>query len=65
MLRRVAGAILFGMPSHSMETQALITIVRRQANEAIVRDLTAGSDYLQSLDNRFSNVASQGRMKLF
>ena len=65
MLRRVAGAILFGVPSRGMETQALMTVVRGQANEAIVRDLTAGSDYLQSLDDRFSDVASQGRMKLF
>jgi len=30
-----------------------------------VRDLTARSDYLQSLDDRFFDVALQGRMKLF
>ena len=62
MLRHVAGAILFGVPSRGMETQALMTIVRGQANEAIVRDLSVGSGYLQSLDDRFSDVASQGRM---
>jgi len=65
MLRHVAGAILFGVPSRGMETQALRTIVRGQANDAIVRELLVGSGYLQSLDDRFSNVALQGRMKLF
>ncbi len=65
VLRRVAGAIMFGVPSRGMETQALMTVVRGQVNEVIVRDLTGGSGYLQSLDDRFSDVASRGRMKLF
>jgi len=64
MLQHVVGAVLFGVPSRGMETQALMTIVRGQANEAIVRDLTIGSDYLQSLEDRFFDVASHG-MKLF
>jgi predicted alpha/beta hydrolase family esterase len=38
MLRRVGGAILFGVPSRGMETQALLTIVRGQANEATWSD---------------------------
>jgi hypothetical protein len=65
MLRHVVGAVLFGVPSRGMETQALVTMVRGQANEGLVRDLTTGSDYLQSLDDRFFEVALYGRMKLF
>jgi len=65
MLRHVAGAILFGVPSRGMETQALMILVRGHANEAIVRDLIVGSGYLQSLDDRFFDVASHGRMTLF
>jgi predicted alpha/beta hydrolase family esterase len=65
ILRRVAGAVLFGVPSRGMETQALMAMVRGQANEGIVRDLTAKSHYLQSLDDRFLQAALTGTMKLF
>jgi len=65
MLRRVVGAVLFGVPSRGMETKALMTVVRGQANEGLVRDLMVKSDYLQSLDDGFFDVALRGRMKLF
>jgi len=63
IVRQTAGAVLFGVPSRGMETQALMTMVRGQANEGLVRDLTVPSEYLQSLDDRFFEAA--GAMKLF
>jgi hypothetical protein len=61
----VAGAILFGVPSRGMETQAIMSMVREQPNEGLVRDLTTSSGYLCSLHARFFEVALHGRMKLF
>ncbi len=65
ILRQVVGAVLFGVPSRGMETQALMTMVRGQPNERLVHDLAAKSEHLRSLDDRFFGVAQLGGMKLF
>jgi len=65
ILQRTAGAVLFGTPARGMETQALMTMVSGQANAGLIRDLTAPSGYLRSLEDRFFDVATDGRMKLF
>ena len=65
MLQQTAGAVLFGAPTRGMETQALMTMVRGQANEGLIRDLTIPSGYLKSLEDQFFDVAIAGRMKLF
>ncbi|KAK0724323.1 hypothetical protein B0H67DRAFT_102434 [Lasiosphaeris hirsuta] len=57
--------VLFGVPSRGMETQALMTMVNGRPNQDLVRDLTAGSEYLHRLDDRFFEVARCGRMELF
>lgn len=63
IVKQTAGAVLFGVPSRGMETQALMTMVRGQANDGLLRDLTVPSEYLNSLDDQFVEVA--GGMKLF
>jgi alpha-beta hydrolase superfamily lysophospholipase len=45
ILRQVVGAVLFGVPSRGMKTQALMTMVRRRPNERLVRDLAAKSEH--------------------
>jgi len=65
ILRHVVGGVLFGVPSRGMQTQALMTMVRGQPNEGLVRNLTTASEYLRSLDGQFSRVVRQGRMELF
>ena len=63
ILQQTAGAVFFGVPTRGMETQALLTMVRGQANEGLLRDLAIPSKYLQSLADRFVEVS--GRMTLF
>jgi len=63
--RHVAGAVLFGVPSRGMETQALMAMVSGQPNMGLVRGLATSSGYLESLDDRFFDVARRGRMELF
>lgn len=52
----MVGGVLFGVPSRGMETQALMAMVRGQPNEGLVRDLTKGLGYLQSLNEQFFNL---------
>jgi len=65
MLQQTASAVLFGAPTRGMETQALMTMVRGQANESLVRDLIILSGYLKSLEDRFFDIAVAARMRLF
>ena len=64
-LRQTAGAVLFGAPTRGMETQALMAMVSGQANAGLIRDLAEPSEYLKSLEARFFDVTTDGRMKLF
>jgi hypothetical protein len=53
------------VPSRGMETQALLTMVSGQPNATLIHDLTIASDYLQHLDDRFSEVLRRTRIELF
>jgi len=65
ILSRVIGGVLFGVPSHGMETEALMTMVNGQPNENLVQDLDRDSPHLRSLDDKFSGIASLQKMTLF
>lgn len=64
MLRQILGAVMFGVPSCGMETQALMAMVHGRVNEGLVQSLTAQSPHLQSLDELFHVIAHDKRMKL-
>ena len=65
VVQQTAGAVLFGAPTRGMETQALMTMVSGQVNARLVLDLTILSEYLKRLEDRFFDVAMDGRMKLY
>ncbi len=65
ILHHTVGGVLFGVPSRGMETQALMTMVRTQPNEGLLRDLTTGSEYLRSLHGQFSDIIQTTGIKLF
>ncbi|KAH8882335.1 hypothetical protein GQ53DRAFT_847721 [Thozetella sp. PMI_491] len=62
---RFRGGVLFGVPSRGMETTSLRAMVAGLANEQIVLDLTEESEYLRSLDDRFTGIAAMLKMSLF
>jgi hypothetical protein len=66
IVSRTIGSILFGVPSHGMDTTALKEMVRGQPNENLLRDLSlTDSNYLAGLKDRFFQVAISGNMTLF
>jgi hypothetical protein len=65
ILQQTAGAVFFGAPTRGMETQALVTMVSGQPNAGLIRDLAIRSEYLRCLEDRFFDVATDGRMKVF
>ncbi|OTA54770.1 hypothetical protein K449DRAFT_426090 [Hypoxylon sp. EC38] len=59
------GGVFFGVPSQGMATSHLLAMVKGQVNEQLVRDLSMGSEYLRSLDDRFSGLALVRGMCLY
>ena len=59
------GGVLFGVPSHGMNINALRTMVNGKPNERMVLDLGESSEYLRSLDDRFAGISVLLDMKLF
>ncbi|XXH04071.1 hypothetical protein Hte_010482 [Hypoxylon texense] len=57
LLSRFRGGIFFGVPSQGMATSHLLAMVQDQVNEQFVHDLSEDSEYLRSLDDRFSGLA--------
>ncbi|EFX06628.1 hypothetical protein CMQ_6949 [Grosmannia clavigera kw1407] len=58
MRRKIIGAVLFGVPSRGMETEALAAIVNGQPNQVLVNDLSVNSEYLRRLQDRFSMISN-------
>jgi hypothetical protein len=65
IMHRTVGGLMFGVPSRGMETRALMAMVHGQPNENLINALTTGSKDLQTLDDRFFEVALRGRMEMF
>lgn len=53
----ISGAIFFGVPNLGMEQSALLAMVDGTPNEALVADLTPGSDYLVQLHEQMTGLA--------
>jgi predicted alpha/beta hydrolase family esterase len=65
LLDRVRGALFFGVPSHGMTISHLLSMVGEQPNRHFVETLSENSDYLRSLDDRFSGISYLKGMRLF
>ncbi|KAI2465412.1 hypothetical protein F4781DRAFT_424824 [Annulohypoxylon bovei var. microspora] len=59
------GGIFFGVPSQGMSTSHLSILVKDQANEQMVQDLSTGSEYLRDLDDQFSGLTLVRNMRLY
>ncbi|KAI1371116.1 hypothetical protein F4677DRAFT_450684 [Hypoxylon crocopeplum] len=57
ILSLVRGGVFFGVPSQGMATSHLLAMVRDHANEPLVQELSRDSEYLRSLDDRFSGLS--------
>lgn len=65
---RCKGAIMFGVPNLGMEQNHLLALVRGNAAEHLVRDLSRESGvygYLKRLELSFSGIAEIGEMSFF
>lgn len=56
ILGNLKSVIFFGTPHKGMSTEQLITMVRHQPNEDLVRDLSPDSSYLFHVEERFNGV---------
>ncbi|KAI0106570.1 hypothetical protein F4776DRAFT_645778 [Hypoxylon sp. NC0597] len=65
ILNLFQGGVFFGVPSQGMDTSHLLTMVKGQVNEQLVDDLSTDSEYLRSLDDHFSGLASVRGMCLY
>ncbi|OTA77633.1 hypothetical protein M434DRAFT_382717 [Hypoxylon sp. CO27-5] len=65
ILNLFQGGVFFGVPSQGMATSHLLAMVKGQVNEQLVHDLSMGSEYLRSLDDRFSGLALLRDMCLY
>ncbi|CAG9983804.1 unnamed protein product [Clonostachys byssicola] len=61
----VKGGILFGAPNFGMEQTSLLSMVRGQSNEGLVRDLALGSQYLSHLDKQFAGLSFLQDAKIY
>ncbi|KAI5921221.1 hypothetical protein F4810DRAFT_722691 [Camillea tinctor] len=58
ILKRIKGAIFFGVPSLGMANSHLYAMVKDQPNIGIVEDLSLESRYLHYLENKFRGLTS-------
>jgi hypothetical protein len=65
IVKKVRGAIFFGVPNLGMEQTHLQTMVQGQPNETLVQDLSRNSNYLLRLDESFSGTAYLSKLTLF
>lgn len=64
ILNLFKGGIFFGVPSQGMAVSHLLAMVHGQANEQLVHSMSSDSEFLRSLDGRFSGLASLRYMRL-
>lgn len=63
-LEAVKIVMLFGVPNTGMHISHLQAMTKAQPNDQLVEDLSYGSSYLKSLDERFSNHSKLRDIKL-
>ena len=63
-MQGVRGMILFGVPNKGMTMSHLLPMVLGQPNVALVNALSPQSIYLSDLDEQFSGIALQRRMRI-
>lgn len=56
--------VFFGVPHNGMSTERLISMVKHQPNEDLVRDLSPGSSYLFHVEERFNGVHIQREFRV-
>lgn len=64
MMKKIHGAIMFGVPHLGMDQSHLAVVVKDQPNETLVQDLSPNSPYLKKLNDSFSGISLQGNMKM-
>jgi hypothetical protein len=65
LIKRIRGAVMFGVPNLGMEQSHLLAIVDGRPNETLVQDLSRNSNYLVKLDRSFSGIVLQARITNF
>lgn len=63
-LEAVKIVMLFGVPNTGMHVSHLQAMTKAQPNNQMIEDLSYGSSYLKSLDERFSNHSKLRDIKL-
>ena len=56
LVKKISGAVMFGVPNLGMEQAQLQSVVEGQANEVLIEDLSRTSNYLHNLDTSFSGI---------
>ncbi|KAK0644435.1 hypothetical protein B0T16DRAFT_460495 [Cercophora newfieldiana] len=64
ILGSIDGLVFFGVPNRGMKVSHLLPMVEDQPNAPIVQLLSAGSDYLHSLDEQFSGIATHRSIQI-
>lgn len=66
ILTRTKGAIFFGVPSQGLDVSDLDNMLKDQPNkDALVREISDKSRFLETLEEQFSGITHLRKMKLF
>jgi hypothetical protein len=65
LLGRVRGAVFFGVPNLGMEQSHFRTIAQNNPNEALIDDLARNSNYIRRLNESFSGLSFNSRMRCY
>ena len=66
ILRNTLGAVMFGVPNFGMEQTHLLAVVKGQANETMIHDLSRNSNYVRTLDESFTGITfERDRLRFF